>query len=241
MDAPRTARAGRPPARGLGVPLGASAVLHALVIALFVAQRGETAPPMPPTYQVDLVAAPPGPRAQGVVSERAAPATTPAALPPPRAATTPEQVPPVPTKAPPRPDPAPPATPAPPGAPKTETPPPQAGGGATGGRGTDVANVRTEGIAFPYPGYLQNIVRQVALCFVPPRGTDRLRADVAFQVTRSGDVSEVRMVTPSGNYRFDNEARAAIECAQVKFGALPAGFRDDVLPIVFSFDPSLLQ
>ena len=233
------ARDGRP--RGLGVPLGASAALHAVVIALFIVQRGSAPPPMPPTYKVDLVAAPPGPRAQGVVSEQAPPATKPDAPPPPRATTTPEKVAPIPAKTPPRKDPAPPATPAPPGAPKVTTPPQQAGGGATGGKGTDVANVRTEGIAFPYPGYLQNIVRQVALCFEPPRGTDRLRADVAFQVTRTGDVSEIRMVTPSGNYRFDNEAKGAIECAKVKFGALPAGFRDDVLPIVFSFDPSLLQ
>jgi periplasmic protein TonB len=176
-----------------------------------------------------------------VVSPQAPPATKPDAPPPPRAATTPEKVAPIPTKTPARADPAPPATPAPPTAAKPTTPPQQAGGGETGGKGTDVANVRTEGIAFPYPGYLQNVVRQVALCFEPPRGTDRLRADVAFQVMRTGDVSEIRMVTPSGNYRFDNEAKAAIECAQVKFGALPAGFRDDVLPIVFSFDPSLLK
>ena len=233
------ARAGQ--SRGLGAPLGASALLHVLVIALFVLQRGSAPPSMPPTYKVDLVAAPPGPRAQGVVSEQARPATTPDAPPPPRAATTPEKVAPIPTKTPPRTDPAPPATPMPPGAAKPTTPPQQAGGGPTGGKGTDVANVRTEGIAFPYPGYLQNIVRQVALCFTPPARTGNLRADVSFQVGRDGSVSEMRMVTSSGNYRFDNEARGAIECASDKFGALPTGFRDDVLPIVFSFDPSLLQ
>jgi TonB family protein len=84
-------------------------------------------------------------------------------------------------------------------------------------------------------------VRQVALCFTPPPRTDALRADVAFQVLRDGTVSEVRMVTKSNNFRFDNEARGAVECASAKFGPLPAGFRDDVLPIVFSFDPTLLR
>jgi protein TonB len=226
---------------GLALPLGVSALLHAGVLALLVFQRASGAPAMPPTYKVDLVAAPPGPRAQGVVSEKAPATANPETPPPPRAETTVDKVPPLPTKTPPRTDPKPPATPSPPGAPKTTTPPQQAGGGPTGGRGTDVANVRTDGIAFPYPGYLQNVVRQVALCFEPPRGTDRLRADVAFQVTRDGTASEMRMVTSSGNFRFDNEARGAIECASGKFGALPAGFRDDVLPIVFSFDPSLLQ
>ena len=41
------------------------------------------------------------------------------------------------------------------------TPAPVAGGGETGGRGTDVANIRTEGIDFPFPGYLENIVREI--------------------------------------------------------------------------------
>ena len=58
------ARAGLSPSRGMGVPLGASALLHAVVIAVFVVQRGGAPPPMPPTYKVDLVAAPAGPRAQ---------------------------------------------------------------------------------------------------------------------------------------------------------------------------------
>ena len=239
MAEARLGRGTRP--RGLGVPLGASVLLHAVVIALVVAQRGSGAPPMPPTYKVDLVAAPAGPRAQGVVSEQAPPATKPDAPPPPRATTTPDKVAPIPTKTPPRADPAPPATPSPPGTPKTATPPQQAGSGTAGGKGTDVANVRTEGIAFPYPGYLQNIVRQIALCFTPPARTGALRADLAFQVGRDGSVSEVRTVTSSGNSLFDNEAKGAIECASTKFGALPSGFRDDVLPVVFSFDPSLLQ
>ena len=79
------------------------------------------------------------------------------------------------------------------------------------------------------------------VCFTPPARTGALRADLAFQVARDGSVSEVRMVSSSGNFSFDNEAKGAIECASAKFGALPSGFRDDVLPVVFSFDPSLLQ
>jgi protein TonB len=230
--------------RGLGVPLGVSAALHVVVLALLVLDRDPARPPMPPTYKVDLVAAPPGPRAQGVVTPSAPAPARPAAPPPPRAETPPTRMAPPPDtrrQPPARRDPAPPATPSPPGAPRTTAPPQQAGGGPTGGRGTDVANVRVEGIAFPFPGYLQNVVRQVALCFEPPRGTGALRADVAFLIRRDGSVAETRMVSPSGNFRFDTEARGAIECAATKFGALPTGFRDDVLPIVFSFDPSLLQ
>ena len=37
----------------------------------------------------------------------------------------------------------------------------------SGGAGADVANVHIEGVEFPFPGYLENIVRQVALNFSP--------------------------------------------------------------------------
>src|SRR3712207_8592947 len=49
--------------------------------------------------------------------------------------------------------------------------------GPEGGRGTDVANVSIRGLEFPYPGYLANIVRQVALRFEPPNRNAPLQAD----------------------------------------------------------------
>jgi hypothetical protein len=50
-------------------------------------------------------------------------------------------------------------------------------------------------------------------------------------------------VKRSGNYGFDLEAQGAIESAASAkaFGALPAEFRDDVLPVTFSFDPSVIR
>ncbi|HEX2779393.1 MAG TPA: TonB C-terminal domain-containing protein, partial [Gemmatimonadaceae bacterium] len=122
-------------------------------------------------------------------------------------------------------------------------PAPQAGGGATGGRGTDVATVRTEGIEFPYPGYLNNIVRQIALRFDPSTRNSALRAEVSFLIHRDGSVSNLRFLTRSGVYAFDLEAQGAVEAAAGAhaFGPLPSGFTDDVLPVIFSFDPSLLR
>jgi protein TonB len=126
----------------------------------------------------------------------------------------------------------------------TKAPAPTAAGGETGGRGTDVATVLTEGIEFPFPGYLENIVRQIALRFKPSaRGA--LRAEVAFLIRRDGSVpaESIRLVTRSGVYSFDLEAQGAVEAAanQRAFGALPAGFADDVLPVTFRFDPKLLR
>ena len=231
--------------RSLRLPLALSAAAHVALVAVVALRRADPPPAMPPVYRVDLVAAPPGPRAAGQVTPVPVPPAQPAPTPPPRAAVDPSTMAPAPAKTtpvPPKRDPAPPTTPTPPvPKPATPVPPQPAGGGPTGGRGTDVANVRTEGIEFPFPGYLNNIVRQVTLCFDPPARSAALRADVAFQVGRDGSVSEVRMVTRSGSFAFDNEARGAIECASRNFGPLPAGFRDDVLPVVFSFDPSLLR
>jgi periplasmic protein TonB len=220
-----------------------AAALHATAAAaLFLARPGPP-PAMPPIYRVDIVAAPPGPRAAGVVSPRPTP-PSPAAPVPTRAETkapapaAPAPTPPAQVRRPPAP-----ATPVPPVAQPSRADAPRAGGGPTGGRGADVANIRTQGIEFPYPAYLNNIVRQVALRFAPSNPSAPLRADVRFLIHRDGSVSDITVVTRSGKYAFDLEAQGAVEAAATAraFGPLPAGFRDDVLPVVFSFDPSLLR
>jgi protein TonB len=232
-----------------------SVVLHVLAGSLFFLVRGASAIPMPPTYRVNLVAAPPGPRQIGEVQP------TPKAEPPPPAQT------PAPQKAPPAPvaretpDPSrmkalnnkkaiaktPPKVATPNAvAPKTvaskNPPAPAAGGGPTGGRGADVANVTVDGIAFPYPGYLENVVRQIAIRFDPPGGRS-LTAVVAFLIRRDGTVSGLRLTKRSGVYSFDTEAMGAVDAAATAhaFGPLPQGFSDDVLPVIFSFDPRLIR
>ena len=47
----------------------------------------------------------------------------------------------------------------------------------------------------------------------------------------------------SGSYEFDLEAQGAVEAAgrSGSFGPLPDGFRDDVLTVIFSFDPQLIR
>lgn len=232
----------------LGAPLGASLLLHAGAIAALFLLRPSAPAALPPMYRVNIVAAPPGPRAVGVVRPREAPAPPPEkAAPPPKRAETIEKAMPLPEKKPPARKQTSQATPTP--APKPEEKKPAkteqaatAGGGPTGGRGTDVATVRTEGVDFPFPGYLDNIVRQIALRFKPPENS-AARAEVMFLVHRDGSISNFRFLTRSGNFAFDLEAQGAVDqAAQVKaFGPLPAGFNDDVLPVIFSFDPRVLR
>ena len=225
-----------------GGPLGISVILHASVVALaFVVSRERPMEALPPIYKVDIVAAPPGERAIGEVTPEPAPVATPPAAPPVAPSSAKERAVPL-TKPVAKKKAAARSTPVPPAAkPVPKTAAPKAGGGPIGGRGTDVATVQTEGIEFPFPGYLNNIVRQIALNFKPSDTNSALRAEVMFLIYRDGSVKIVRFVTRSGSYSFDLEAQGAIESAGPNFGRLPDGFPDDVLPVVFSFDPRVLR
>lgn len=226
---------------GLGGPITISLLLHLAVAVPLVVWRSTGEPPMPPMYRVDLVAAPPGPRQVGVVRETPA-AEAPSKPAPAKAATNDAA-----TRAPilkpearsrPQTRATPNTTPAPTRTDVSKAP--TAGGGPTGGTGTDVATVRTEGIEFPFPGYLTNIVRQIAINF-NPRNPGALKAEVFFYIRRNGSVTGFRYVTRSGNLAFDLEAQGAVEAAASAFGPLPAGFSDDILPVYFSFDPARLR
>ncbi len=227
----------------LGGPAGISLALHATLVALVVIGFRKSPPEaMPPIYKVNIIAAPAGPRAIGVVQPEAAvvpPAKSPAVVPPtpPKAKESPI---PTPKVAPPKPVAK--ATPVEkPAQTASATPAPKAGGGPIGGKGSDVATVQIEGIDFPFPGYLNNIVRQIALRFNPGDSNSGLRAEVRFVIRRDGSVIGIGFVTRSGNYAFDLEAQGAVEAAAREFGRLPEGFHDDALPVVFSFDPRLIR
>jgi len=223
-------------------PLGISLALHAtLVLLVLLSFRKGKEEALPPIYKVNIVAAPPGPRAIGVVQPEAAkPKPAAPTVTPPAPPKTKEPAVPIakatPQKAAPR------ATPVEKPATETpSTPAPKAGGGPIGGKGTDVATVQTEGIDFPFPGYLNNIVRQIALRFNPADANSGRRAEVRFVIRRDGSVIGIGFITRSGSYAFDLEAQGAVEAAASQFGPLPEGFHDDALPVVFSFDPRIIR
>jgi periplasmic protein TonB len=230
------------PAAGLSTPTVVSALLHVgMVATMWLVGREAPPPPLPPIYKVNIVAAPAGPRQIGEV--RPQPAVQDPAAQPPRPAAEVE------TRTMPSPDRSPTGrvqrqvTPAPVQQPTTKGPTAVAGGGPEGGRGTDVATVQTGGIDFPFPGYLNNIVRQIALRFTPPDRDARLRAEIMFLIHRDGRVTNLRFITRSGSFPFDLEAQGSVEAAASAraFGPLPDGFNEDVLPVSFSFDPQVLR
>ncbi len=231
----------------LGGPgIAGSAALHALVVATFLlAGAGHHRQSLPPFYRVSLVA-PPGVPAPAAAPTPTAPATEPARArpaprPPARAIARPRE-PAVPLARPAAPKPQPAAaapSPAPPAPAKAAAPTQPVGipGGTPGA--TDVATIKTEGVEFPFPGYLQNLVSQVYRRWRPGSSNAALEAEVFFFVHRDGSVTGLQFIQRSGSFGFDLEAQGAIEAAARAgaFGPLPAGYGPDVLPVSFYFNP----
>ncbi|MGQ0641539.1 MAG: TonB C-terminal domain-containing protein [Gemmatimonadaceae bacterium] len=223
----------------LGSSLWVSGVLHSAAIAALLFLGGRSARVQAPVYRVELIAAPRGDRAIGVVDAAPTPeATTPKVTTPPAAErTVPANDKPAPRRTATR------ATPTP-NASKTRTPQqaPRAGGGPEGGAGTDIANISTGGLSFPYPEYLNNIVRQIQLRF-KPRNAGNLVTDVVFFIRRDGSVHDLQVLRRSGSLAFDLEAQGAVESAAAAraFGPLPSGWGEDALRVIFTFEPRLVN
>ncbi len=231
----------------LGGGVAASVLFHGALVAAFFLLRPGTPPPSPPIYRVQLFAAPAGAPAIGVVQDQPAP------TPPP--VTKPEKPKPAPKPVVTRPVPkptaksvpavkqvTPPPVPAKTAPPKDDTPQPVAGGGPTGGKGADVGNLDTGGLDFPYPYYTQNIIRRLILAW--GQGAPMKDAVVRFVIKRDGTVDpESIQLVVRGDYRNDQRAIGAVEqVADAKlFGALPPGFREDILPVTVRFTPAMFK
>jgi protein TonB len=222
---------GRPP--GTTVGLIGTLLVHAAAAA-FAFTQVKPAKAGPPSYAVELVAAPaPSPKQR--LAREAVP-------------TPPPEEKPAPVKPPPKPKPVkPPPAPAP-KPPPTETrrePPPKTSApvapapGETPSTGTDVATIKTPGLQFPFPEYLRNIVTQVYRNWDRESARQNSFAEISFLILRDGTVRDIRFVTRSGSFAFDLGAQGAIEAAgnALSFGPLPDGWDADVLPVSFYFKP----
>ncbi len=230
----------------MGTGVVVSTVIHGAVVAAVIVWGMQHDAPRPPVYRVEMIAAPTGLRQAGVVAPpRSQP--TKAAEAPSGAERAPEEKAVTTKKAPaatPR------ATPTPTRArsagSKTQTPAKSASaapvaGSREGGKGADVRNLKTEGIDFPYPGYLNNIVRQITIAYTPRRVSASLVTEIKFMIRRDGSVSGIEVVKSSRDRLFDLEAQATVEAVgrALSFGPLPSGWSDDVLVVYFTFDYAL--
>jgi periplasmic protein TonB len=221
---------GRPPGTAVGI-IG-TVVVHAAAVALLVTHV-QSSKASPPTYAVELVAAPAPTPKQRMIRE-----ATP--TPPPEKPAPVKPQPPKPTKAPTVP------TPKPQPRDTSKEPPPKTAApvkplpGETPSTGSDVATIKTPGLEFPYPEYLRNIVTQVYRNWDRQAARENAFAEISFLILRNGSVRDIRFVTRSGSFSFDLSAQGAIEASgnAGAFGPLPDGWDADVLPVSFYFKPT---
>lgn len=111
--------------------------------------------------------------------------------------------------------------------------------GETPSTGSDVANVISPGVDFPFPEYLRQVVNEIYKRWQRPSGMQNLRSQVEFVILRDGSVQGIRIVNRSRNYSFDLGAQGAVEAAgnARAFGPLPEGFRGEALAVAFWFMP----
>jgi len=217
---------GRAPAP-VGMAVTGTLLVHGVVgVLLFGRPAGRTR--LPPTYRVHLIAAPaadmesrkapqaferPAEDKPAPVATKSPQSTVSRATPPPTRDQTRREA-----------------------APRT-TPTNQPLPGEKPSTGNDIATVSTEGVAFPFPEYLQNIVSQVLRLWQRPEQRTALEAEVSFFVHRDGSITDLQFVKRSGNFAFDLEAQGVIEEAGRRrlFGALPDGWAADILFVRFYF------
>jgi periplasmic protein TonB len=219
--------------QGRAAGLVGTILVHAAAVGFLLATV-KPSKASPPTYAVDLVAAPAP--TQKRLAREALPTPPPEEKPAPVKPT-----PPKPTKMP-----APPKPKTPPPEEVKKEPPPKTASpatpapGETPSTGSDVATIKTPGLAFPYPEYLRNIVTQVYQRWDRGSASQRNFAEISFLILKDGSVRDIHFVTRSGSFAFDLNAQGAIEAAgnNHAFGPLPDGWDADVLPVSFYFKPT---
>lgn len=124
--------------------------------------------------------------------------------------------------------------------PRQDTPPPSSerrtvlpyaavGAGMSGQVAVDDAN-------FEFAYYLQMVRVQIARNWTPPAGSSPgARAEVYFRVSRSGEISALRLETSSGGDYFDQTALRAVVITQ-QLPPLPLGYSGADLGIHFGFE-----
>lgn len=196
--------------------LAASILLHALVatgvwiLALGRPDRSR----LPPVYQVSLVSA----------AEVAPKRTRPEPRPPEPV----EEEEPEPEEVVPEPD----ETPTDQPKPREDRPTPRAGPERAESPGVD-SPVTLEGKPFPFPWYLDQLVRKIERNWRPTSNT--LSATIHFRIDASGRLGEVEVHEKSGNFMFDQAAKRAVEAAN-PLPPLPDDYEGDWLGVYFVFD-----
>jgi outer membrane biosynthesis protein TonB len=107
---------------------------------------------------------------------------------------------------------------------------------STGGENIDIDNI---GADFPFPDYLENIIRQINRHFRGWSGDATPSAQIAFYINRDGTIGGLTLVEKSPDFKFNLQTMSAVELAgrNNAFGELPEGWVSDRLWVRFRFIP----
>lgn len=120
--------------------------------------------------------------------------------------------------------------------------------GPATGRNADAASpggegltISSRGVRCPSAGYCENIVRQVRRFFRAPAAAADGSGKVCFRILRDGSVAEITTERVRGGAAFRLALMEAAEQAgnRKAFGALPAGFGVEELPVCVESTPNM--
>ncbi|HEX5726138.1 MAG TPA: hypothetical protein VFX98_11770, partial [Longimicrobiaceae bacterium] len=106
--------------------------------------------------------------------------------------------------------------------------------------GGEGLTIRSAGMECPSAGYCENIVRQVRRYFRRPpnqAGT----AEACFRILADGAVDRITVQNVRGTFTFRLAVQEAVEQAGLRkaFGALPAAFGAETLPVCVDITPQM--
>jgi TonB family protein len=86
--------------------------------------------------------------------------------------------------------------------------------------------------------YMASLKQRVRRYWNAPNAGNMQRVLLNFEVTRSGNISKVRVTCSSGDPTFDQSAVDAVQRA-APFGSLPTAYKGDSIEIDFTFDANV--
>lgn len=92
-----------------------------------------------------------------------------------------------------------------------------------------------ENVKFPFSYYIKQIQTKISENWSWAKSYQGdLKTVVYFKIIRSGEISEIKIKTSSGNKLYDNICLRAVEVS-APFPPLPEGYQDDWLGVFFEF------
>lgn len=115
--------------------------------------------------------------------------------------------------------------------------------GSTGVRGSQPGDADKPGVnarAALFGKYMETLKRRLRRNWQPPRGEESRKIAVLMIINRDGSLKDTKIYESSGSEASDKAAIEAVE-ASAPFPTLPTGYAGESVPILFTFDYTVLS